>query len=153
MNPSLFKKTAQSARGRIADQITKTKKEKKQDVCTVQWSLWILDKSRILLAIFPAHATHTLQPLDVAIISPLSTNYTKQLDAFIKDSHGFTRVAKCDLFRPFWASWDETFTSKNINSAFRNTGLYPFNPELVIQKFTNKPAVGHPQVNLGTQLF
>jgi hypothetical protein len=31
-----------------------------------------------------------------------------------------------------------TFTSENINSACMHTGLYPFNPELVIQKFTKK---------------
>jgi hypothetical protein len=60
------------------------------------------------------------------------------LDDFIKDSHGFTRLTKRDFFRLFWASWDMTFTSKNINSAFKNTGLYPFNPELVIEKFTKK---------------
>lgn len=41
-------------------------------------------------------------------------------------------------FFGFWASWNEVFTSKNINSAFKHTGLYPFNPEIVIQKFTKK---------------
>jgi hypothetical protein len=94
------------------------------------------DSNRILLAIFPAHSTHTLQPLDVAIFSPLSTAYTERLDDFIKASQGFTRLTKSDFFRLFWASWDVTFTKKNISSAFRNTGLYPFNPELVIEKFT-----------------
>jgi hypothetical protein len=37
------------------------------------------DKNRILLVIFPAHATDTLQPLYVAIFSPLSNAYTTQL--------------------------------------------------------------------------
>ncbi|KAI7972834.1 hypothetical protein EIK77_000322 [Talaromyces pinophilus] len=96
------------------------------------------NSNRILLAIFPAHATHTLQPLDVAIFSPLSNAYTKQLDDFMKESYGFTRLTKRDFFRLFWASWDETFTKKNINSAFSTTGLYPFNPEIVLQKFTKK---------------
>jgi hypothetical protein len=66
------------------------------------------DSNRILLAIFPAHATHTLQPLDIAIFLPLSTNYTKQLDDFIKDSYGFTQLTKRDFFWLFWASWDMT---------------------------------------------
>jgi len=98
------------------------------------------DSNRILLAIFPAHATHTLQPLDVVLFSPLSNAYTKQLDDFINDSQGFTRLTKRDFFRLFWASWNEVFTSKNINSAFATTGLYPFNPDIVIKKFNKKIA-------------
>ncbi|EEA22190.1 pogo transposable element, putative [Talaromyces marneffei ATCC 18224] len=96
------------------------------------------DKNRILLAIFPAHSTHTLQPPDVAIFSPLSTAYTEQLRRFINDCQGFTRLTKRDFFRLFWASWEATFTSENILSAFKHTGLCPFNPDLVIQKFTKK---------------
>jgi hypothetical protein len=59
------------------------------------------NSNRILLAIFPAHATHTLQPLDIAIFSPLSNAYTKQLDDFMKESYGFTRLTKRDFFRLF----------------------------------------------------
>jgi hypothetical protein len=96
------------------------------------------DKNRILLAIFPAHSTHTLQPLDVAIFGPLSTNYTKQLRAFINDSQGLTRLTKRDFFRLFWPTWEATFTTENILKAFRTTGLYPFNPDYVIHRFTTK---------------
>uniref|UniRef100_A0A093VGD5 Jerky protein like-like n=1 Tax=Talaromyces marneffei PM1 TaxID=1077442 RepID=A0A093VGD5_TALMA len=91
-----------------------------------------------IAAIFPAHPTHTLQPLDDAIFSPLSAAYTEQLRRFINDCQGFTQLTERDLFRLFWASWNATFISKNINSAFKHTGLYPFNPELVMQKFTKK---------------
>jgi hypothetical protein len=38
------------------------------------------DKNNILLAIYPPHSTHRLQPLDVALFSPLATAYTKQLE-------------------------------------------------------------------------
>jgi hypothetical protein len=34
------------------------------------------DANRILLAIFPPHSTHSLQPLDVVLFSPLSQYYT-----------------------------------------------------------------------------
>ena len=33
------------------------------------------DKHKILLAIYPPHSTHTLQPLDVVMFKPLSTAY------------------------------------------------------------------------------
>ncbi|KAI7973275.1 hypothetical protein EIK77_004552 [Talaromyces pinophilus] len=96
------------------------------------------DKNRILLAIFPAHSTHTLQPLDVAIFSPLSTNYTNQLRAFINDCQGLTRITKRDFFHLFWPTWEATFTTENILKAFKTTGIYPFNPEYVIHRFTKK---------------
>lgn len=96
------------------------------------------DKNRILLAIFPAHSTHTLQPLDVAIFSPLSTNYTKQLREFINDCQGLTRITKRDFFRLFWPAWGATFTTENILKAFKTTGLYPFDPDYVIHRFTTK---------------
>jgi hypothetical protein len=79
-----------------------------------------------------------LQPLDVAIFLSFSINYIKQLDDFIKKSYSFTWLKKRDFFWFFWASWDMTFTSKNINLVFRTTGLYPFNPELIINKFIKK---------------
>jgi hypothetical protein len=96
------------------------------------------DKNRILLAIFPAHATHTLQPLDVALFRPLSKAYSAELDRFIHDSQGISRIRKCDFFRLFWASWHTAFTKENILSAFKNTGLCPFNPDIVVQRFTKK---------------
>ncbi|EED15568.1 pogo transposable element, putative [Talaromyces stipitatus ATCC 10500] len=70
------------------------------------------DRNRILLAIFPAHATHTLQPLDVALFSPLSKAYSEELKQFLNDCQGLTRLTK---------------------------RLYPFNPEYVIQRFTKSP--------------
>jgi hypothetical protein len=35
---------------------------------------------KILLAVFLSHATHTLQPLDVVLFSPLSSHYSHELD-------------------------------------------------------------------------
>jgi hypothetical protein len=38
------------------------------------------DANSILLAIFPPHSTHSLQPLDVVLFSPFSRNYTTELN-------------------------------------------------------------------------
>ena len=57
------------------------------------------DQIGILLAILPPHSTHRLQPLDIAIFSPLATAYSKQIDAFIQSSRGFGRITK----RVFWS--------------------------------------------------
>jgi hypothetical protein len=37
------------------------------------------DKNRILLAIFPPHSTHSLQPLDVVCFAPFAGSYTDEL--------------------------------------------------------------------------
>jgi hypothetical protein len=41
------------------------------------------DSNRILLAIFPSHATYSLQPLDVVAFAPLSQYYTQELDRYL----------------------------------------------------------------------
>ena len=41
---------------------------------------------RILLALYPPHSTHTLQPLNVALFEPLAKAYSNQLKEFLHDS-------------------------------------------------------------------
>ncbi|THC87363.1 hypothetical protein EYZ11_013190 [Aspergillus tanneri] len=35
----------------------------------------------------------------------------------------------------FWPAWQKALTPKNIQSRFRSTGIWPFNPEAVLQRF------------------
>ena len=94
------------------------------------------DSHRILLAIYPPHATHTLQPLDVCLFRPLSQAYSDQLVKFMDLCQGFSSITKRDFFRLFWHTWKTSFTPENILSGFKATGLHPFDPQLVITKFT-----------------
>ena len=83
------------------------------------------DRNRILLAIFPPHATHTLQPLDVVIFSPLVAAYSTELLEYMSKSLGFTAIAKGDFYRLFYKAWGSSFTEKNIKKAFEATGIAP----------------------------
>ena len=94
------------------------------------------DSHRILLAIYPPHSTHTLQPLDVCLFRPLSQAYSNQLTSFMDECQGLSSITKRDFFRLFWHAWKTSFTSENILSGFKATGLHPFNPQLIITKFT-----------------
>ena len=39
----------------------------------------------------------------------------------------------------FWPAWKQTFTLKNIESEFKKTGIFPYNPSLILDKITKKP--------------
>lgn len=60
------------------------------------------EQPRILVACYPPHSTHALQPLDVGCSAPLANNYSTGLDALIKKSEGHTRIKKRDFFSIFW---------------------------------------------------
>jgi len=62
------------------------------------------DRHRILVAVFPPHSTHTLQPLDVCMFKPLSTTYSEELSAFLHRGQGLSSIAKRDFFSLFWKS-------------------------------------------------
>jgi hypothetical protein len=59
-------------------------------------------EKKILIAIYPPHTTHRLQPLDVGCFSPLATYYSQSLEAFTNGSEGLTRMSKNDFFKVFW---------------------------------------------------
>jgi hypothetical protein len=46
------------------------------------------DSHRILLAQFPSHATHTVQPLDVVMFKSLSSQYNQELDTYMLQGRG-----------------------------------------------------------------
>lgn len=96
------------------------------------------DSNRILLAIYPPHSTHTLQPLDVCLFSPLATAYSNELQSFMTASMGFSSLSKRDFFRLFWTAWHQAITRKNILSGFEKCGLSPFNPHRILARFNTE---------------
>jgi len=58
-------------------------------------------EKKILIAIYPPHTTHRLQPLDVGCFAPLATYYSQSLEAFTNSSEGLTRMSKKDFFKVF----------------------------------------------------
>lgn len=96
------------------------------------------DQNRILLAIYPPHSTHTLQPLDVCAFKPLSTSYSNGLSAFLYNSQGLASIAKRDFFSLFWEAWTNTIKQPLILRAFEATGISPLNPTIILNRF-NQP--------------
>lgn len=95
-------------------------------------------KRRILVAVFPPHSTHSLQPLDVVCFSPLAASYSKGLSAHIFKTQGLVPITKGDFFLLFWAAWTSTMTEKLILKSFEATGILPIDREAVLKRFRSK---------------
>ena len=92
-------------------------------------------RHKILLGVYPPHSTHTLQPLDVVMFKPLSTAYSKKLATRLHKHQGLVPVTKADFFSLFWDAWMASFTAKNIFSSFKSTGVHPFDPDVILNRF------------------
>jgi hypothetical protein len=89
-------------------------------------------ENKILPCYFPSHLTHVLQPLDVGIFQPWkhfhskavqralrSLDYEYNITSFFRDLPGIRR----DAFKHF-----------AITNAFENSGMYPINCTIAIEK-------------------
>ena len=94
------------------------------------------DQNKILLAVFAAHSTHTLQPLDVVMFKPLSTAYSTELSKYLHKSQGLLPIKKGEFFPLFWKAWGTSSKEKTILKSFQATGISPKNPEVILQRFT-----------------
>jgi hypothetical protein len=87
--------------------------------------------------ISPPHSTHTLQPLDVVMFKPLSTAYSAELLTHLHRSQALLLIKKGDFFPLFWKAWVSSFKEEMILKSFKATGISPFNPEVILKRFTN----------------
>ena len=92
-------------------------------------------QNKILLAIFPPHSTHTLQPLDVVLFKPLLSAYSSELARHQQRSQGLLPVVKADFYGFFKSAYASSFTKSNVQSAFKATGIWPMDRSVVTRKF------------------
>jgi hypothetical protein len=134
----------------VFDRYTKEK-------CRRSWRLLILDghgshvtmnfleycdQNRILLAIFPPHSTHTLQPLDVVMFKPLSSAYSSELaHHHQQQALGHLPIKKGDFFPLFWSAWIKSFKKETILKSFEATGIWPMDAEVILKRFNNTPTL------------
>ena len=102
---------------------------------------------KILLAIYPPHSTHRLQPLDVSCFNPLANYYSQGLAELIAKSAGHISIKKRDFFPIFWNAYGKAFNEKNISSAWLKTGIWPFNPQIVLDNLPARRMRTPPSMN------
>ncbi|KJK73352.1 hypothetical protein H634G_11476 [Metarhizium anisopliae BRIP 53293] len=96
------------------------------------------DQHRIIIAVFPPHSTHRLQPLDVSLFSPLSTAYSNQLIQSTAKTQGLISLSKREFWTLFWHAFQTSFSAENIASGWKRTGLLPFDPNVILSQITDK---------------
>ena len=116
---------------------------------TTEFILFCWDHKILPVCLSP-HTSHILQPLDVSCFGPLK-HYHSQA---VMDSAqtGTINYDKVEFLENFPAIRRRAFNSNNILSAFRSTGLVPFNPDIVLSKYpissrttTPPPLIIQPQ--------
>ena len=94
--------------------------------------------NRIALFRLPAHSTHLTQPLDVGVFQPFKHYHTEAIDQAVR--LGDTQFSKLEFLAAFQTMRTQTFKSSTIRHAFRETGIVPLNPEMVLAKIRHKQA-------------
>jgi hypothetical protein len=107
---------------------------------------WAVERG-IFILILPPHSTHRLQPLDVNCFSPLSIAYGIQLNQWLHKGLGIVSFTKRDFLTLFRTAWATSFTLANIQGGFAKAGIWPFNPQLVLDAITRRPATP-PQIEV-----
>jgi hypothetical protein len=88
-------------------------------------------QNRITLLILPAHTSHLLQPLDVAIFGPLKKRLSAALSHL--NQAQLVRIQKIEWMEAYIKARLEACTPQNIESAWRGAGLAPFNPKRALR--------------------
>jgi hypothetical protein len=83
------------------------------------------DAIKIILANFAPHSTHSRQPLDVVLLLPLSSAYSKELTTYLHRRQGIVGVKKGDFFGIFCPAWMTSFQPETIKKTFEATGILP----------------------------
>ena len=75
----------------------------------------------------PAHSSHLLQPLDVAVFKPLKTHFNEACRKFLQSNPGRV-ITIYDISQLVGEAWPQALTLVNLISGFSNSGIYPLNP-------------------------
>jgi hypothetical protein len=90
---------------------------------------------KILLAVFPPHATHSLQPLDVVLFGLLASCYSQELVQYLHNSQGLMAMRKGDFFLLFHSAWMSSFKEETVRKSFEATGIHPMNAEVILKRY------------------
>ena len=96
----------------------------------IQEFIQYCDDNGIIPFGFPPHSTHLLQLLDVVVFQPLKHYHTEALDLIVQD--GCANITKIEFLSVIQEVRRKAFKEETILSAFKKSGLVPYNPLVVL---------------------
>jgi hypothetical protein len=121
-------------------------------------------ENSIILCRLPSHTSHKLQPCDTAVFGPLKGAYRDQVDRL--ERGGVGTIGKQHFTYLYSPARTRALTERNILAGWRASGLYPLNPDKVLNDIPRpvpEPASPEPvteptiptlktyEINLGQQ--
>ncbi|CAG5025126.1 unnamed protein product [Parnassius apollo] len=86
-------------------------------------------ENNITILKLPAHTSHLLQPLDLAVFKSFKSIWDKKLVEWQRQNVGF-KIRKKEFAEMFAQAWSQT-TPKVIQNGFMKGGIYPFDPNVI----------------------
>ena len=86
-------------------------------------------KNKIKVPCYAAHGTHVYQGLDVIVFSPLKHAYGKEHDRHLRETR--EPITKLNFLKVYGEAHLKMIMPDLIKTAFRKTGIYPFNREVI----------------------
>ena len=100
---------------------------------TLQKALQLIKWAReigIILFVLPAHMSHILQPLDVAVFSPFKNYYYSACSAFMAENIGQI-ITSYDFCQIACKAYTRAMSPANIQSSFLKTAIFRYNPNVI----------------------
>jgi hypothetical protein len=92
-------------------------------------------EAKIIPLCLPRHSTHLLQPLDVGVFSSYAHYFKKNLAKRCRFAAHYS-VDKIDFLEILQETRAEALTEKIILRAWEKSGLFPLNPEIILQQLS-----------------
>ena len=103
--------------------------------CTQEF-IQYCDDNGIIPFGFLLHSTHLLQPLDVVVFQPLKHYHAEALDLIVQD--GCANITKIEFLSVIQEIRRKAFKEETILSAFKKSGLIPYNSLVVLQRIQER---------------
>ncbi|KII85726.1 hypothetical protein PLICRDRAFT_145598, partial [Plicaturopsis crispa FD-325 SS-3] len=84
---------------------------------------------KIIVLCYPAHATHIYQGLDVVIFAVVKRYLNEERDKWMRENA--KAIDKTNFLEIYGKAHLRALTPDTIKAAFRKTGVWPFNPDVV----------------------
>ena len=95
--------------------------------CTFSFCNYAAD-NKIIIICLPSHTTHALQPCDVGAFGPLAQSWKRVVTLA---SQSLIAIKKDNLLFHYHTARIEALKPTTIQSAFRKTGIWPVNREVI----------------------